>query len=560
MSNQLDKAALRFAPLWERSYDPGVGRSFHTPERTVKECMARRLEGRRDDAFIQYSDEAITRWQADKIACRLGNGLTGCGIMPQDCVSIIVSNRPEIVYAFMACYKAGFVAAAFNQRSTAYEIEANLASAASRALIIEREHLGKVLGAVRSGSLPALRLVVVIDGFESAYVDDCLMAEGHVVQFVSFEQLVKTSSEEEPAYQVRPQDYAIQLFTGGTTGVSKGIRQTHEALVFEIQDMFHWAGGALKGADATVLVCMPMTHVMGINYGIHWQLINGGNVVITSRTQAHQIIEDMNRYRPNMWGALPALLYSLVHEQELEKTAFSQLDLVVFGGSFIPSDVVESLMAKTKAAIVNSYGMSESFGFVSCNPVGSVREGSKADKAASIGLPISSTDMLIVDPATGLKALEPNNCGEIIFRGPQCARSYWNNPAETAIAIRDGWIYSGDIGYMDDDGYFYIVDRKKDMICVGGFNVFPSEVDNILASYPGVREACTIGVADERSGERAKSFVVMREGCSATEEELRAYCKRYLVAYKAPRYVEFLPEIPKTKAHKPDRAALRRLG
>ena len=559
MSDELDRAVQRYSVLWERTYDKGVSRKFSTRERTVKECMAHRMAGREDDPFIRWGDTVVSRWEADKTACRLANGLSTCGIEPQECVSIVVSNRPEVVYSFMACYKAGFVAAAYNQRSTSYEIEANLRSVESSALVIEWENLGKVMGSVRCGALPALRLAVVVGAPDGFAQFEELGSHGNRTRFVSFDELVRLANDEEPAYQVRPEDYAIQLFTGGTTGVSKGVRQTHEALVFEIQDMFYWAHAALGGEDATILVCMPMTHVMGINYGIHWQLINGGNVVITDRTKAPQIVEDMDRYRPNMWGALPALLHSLDHEPHLEQSAFAKLDLVVFGGSFIPSDVLERLAAKTRAAIVNSYGMSESFGFVSCNPVGSVRDPSKAGKLASIGLPISSTDMLIVDASAGLKALEPNQCGEIVFRGPQCARGYWNNPSETAIAIRDGWVYSGDIGYMDEDGYFFIVDRKKDMICVGGFNVFPSEVDNLLASYPGVREVCTIGVPDERSGERAKSFVVMREGCSATEEELRAFCKKYLVAYKAPKYVEFLDEIPKTRAHKPDRAVLRKL-
>lgn len=557
----LDKAVHRFVPLWERAYDRGVSRRFDAPEKTIKNCILKNLKGHEGDVFIRFGDESITRLRADELSCRLANALSDEGVVPGDCVSIIVSNRPEIVYSFTACYKAGFVAAAYNQRSTACEIYAAVQEAESTAIIIERDQLGKVLEFYLNGDFDTVRTLVVIDGGAgySATADgaDEEALAGRAV--VSFEDLIGRGSPDEPAYDVKPDDYAIQLFTGGTTGKSKGLRQTQGALAFEIQDMGAWAASALHGKLADVLVCMPMTHVMGINYGIHWQLINGGSVIITSRTASDEIVADIDRYRPNMWATLPALLLAVSHEEGIADTAFYDLDLIIFGGSFMPKETLAAFKNATRAPFVNSYGMSESFGFVSCNPVGSVRDADKIDKIASIGVPIGETDMLIVDLDSGTKPMEPGHCGEIIFRGPQCAKEYWRNPVETAHAIRDGWVYSGDIGYMDEDGYFFIVDRKKDMISVGGFNVFPSEIDNVLSTHPAVKEVCTIGVPDERSGERAKAFVSLKAGCESTEEELRAYCKHFLVAYKAPKYIEFIDEIPKTKAHKPNRAALKRL-
>ena len=560
-ASALDEAVDRFAPLWEAAYDKGVSRRFTAPGKTIKECILRNLEGHESDTFIRFGEESITRGRADELSCRLANALGDVGVVPGDCVSIIVSNRPEIVYSFTACYKAGFVAAAYNQRSTACEIYAAVQSAESTAVIIERDQLDKVLGFYLNGDFDTVRALVVVDGGEgySASVDGATEEALAGRTIVSFEDLIARGSSDEPAYEVKPDDFAVQLFTGGTTGKSKGLRQTQGALAFEIQDMGAWTGSALHGRLADILVCMPMTHVMGINYGIHWQLINGGSVIITSRTKSDEIVADVDRYKPTVWATLPALLLAVSHEEGVADTAFRDLDLIIFGGSFMPKETLVSFKNVTQAPFVNSYGMSESFGFVSCNPVGSVRDEGKVGKIASIGVPIAETDMLIVDLDDGTEPMDPGHCGEIVFRGPQCAKEYWKNPAETAHAIRNGWVYSGDIGYMDEDGYFFIVDRKKDMISVGGFNVFPSEIDNVLSTHPAVKEVCTIGVPDERSGERAKAFVSLKAGCESSEEELRAYCKHFLVAYKAPKYIEFIDEIPKTKAHKPNRAALKRL-
>ncbi|WP_139651222.1 class I adenylate-forming enzyme family protein [Raoultibacter phocaeensis] len=543
----LDRAAREYGRLWSEAYDECVSRTFESTHRTIKEAMLSHLSGAGGALpLIRYKDTWISRSQADKEACRLANALLDCGVVPGDRVGIVVSNRPENVISFMACYKAGFVAAAYNQRCTAREIVGALEGVEASALIIEQEHVSKVLSAIGAGKCPDLSCIVVIDN------DDAWADAGGCLELHGYEPLLRTASDLEPAIDVSPHDDAILLFTGGTTGVSKGCAQTHEAMVWELQAMRFWTASALTTPDPSFLVCMPMTHIMGINYGVNWQLINGGSVVIAEGYKPPDIIAALERYRPTAWAALPTLLHSVSTCETLAASPYKDLELVIFGGSFVAKNMLEDLASKTRARFVESYGMSESFGFVTCNPVGSM------GKMGSIGLPISNTDVLAVDLESGTQALAPGVCGEIVFRGPQIIRSYWANPEETQRALRGGWLYSGDIGYMDEDGFFYLVDRKKDTIVVSGFNVFPSEIDEVLMSHPSILDACTIGVPDEHSGERPKSFIVVRGGADVALSEIESFCRERLVAYKIPHSMEVLDEIPKTKAKKPDRAFLKR--
>lgn len=542
----LDEAVRLYEPLWVKGYDAGVDRGYKTPDSTIKQTMLDIMQRSAAEPLMYFGDEVILRAQADETANRLGNALLGLGAQKGERVSLVVSNRPQIVYGFMACYKTGLVAAAFNQRCTAHEICSSINAVSSSVLIIEQEHVGKLVDALKTGACPSVRDVLVID--------EDLPQSAHLgaVTFHSFESLVANANPDEPAVEVDPCDDAIILFTGGTTGVSKGVCASHADMVREIKTMHHWAAPALKTPDPKVLICMPLTHIMGINYGIHWQLINGGSCVFAEGVHCDEIIDSFERYHPTMWAALPTLLHSVSLDDRLGTCPYKDLEFVIFGGSFISSATLNTLRSNTKACFAESYGMSESFGFVSANPVLS------GGKLGSIGLPISGIDMLVVDAQDGTRPCDFNERGEIVFKGSQIAKEYWNNPEETAKAIQDDWMYSGDIGYMDEDGFFYIVDRKKDMLVVSGFNVFPKDIDECLMSHPAVADACTIGVPDPHSCERPKSFVVLREGVSVGAEDLRAWCKERLVAYKVPRYVEFIDSIPTTRNRKQDRALLRR--
>ena len=548
MTMTLDEAVERFEPLWRAAYDEEVSREFTQTHATIRECMDALMAGPdADQPLVYFEDRMITRREANMQANKLVNALYEVGVAKGRRVSIIMANRPEIVEIFMACYKGGFIATPYNERCTSREIQAMIRTAGSSTVFIEYAQLDKVLAPIQEGDCPSVHRIVVLDWPEERQIPEHLN-----VPVYDYADLVGGASDAEPTVEIFPDDGALLLSTGGTTGVPKGCCQTQGKMVYELQAMGYWAHHVLAHPHPRTLICMPMTHIMGINYGINWQMINGGSTIIVDGHHAEDIIAAFNRYEPTMWAALPTLIHSISFDPTLSETSYKQLEFVIFGGSFIAKETLNNMIAKTQASFIESYGMTESFGFVTANPAKSM------GKVGSIGLPISGTDVLIVDPDEGTRALPPGQYGEIVFRGPQVLHEYWNNPAETAKAIRDGWMYSGDIGYMDEDGFFYITDRKKDIIVVSGFNVFPKEIDELLMTHPAIADACTIGVPNAHSGERPKSFIVLKPGETLTEAEVIAFCKQSLVAYKAPKYVEFIDEIPKTKNRKQDRALLRK--
>ncbi len=544
----LEEAVQRYNNLWEKANDPEVSRTFTQTHDTIRECMAAIMETpQADEPLIFFGDEVITRREADRQANKIANALTEVGVVKGRRVSIIMANRPEIVEVFIACYKTGFIAAPYNQRCTSPEIQGAIRTAGSSTVFIEYRQLEKIYAPIMEGDCPSVHRIVVLD-----WPKDREIPEDLPVPVYDFDTFVAEAPDTEPEFKANPNDGALLLSTGGTTGVSKGCVQTQSRMVFELQAMANWVQHMLTRPNPRVLICMPMTHIMGINYGINWQMINGGGTIIANGHRPEDIVDAFARYEPTMWGALPTLIHAISFDERLPETSYKDLDLVIFGGSFISTETLNNMLSKTRASFIESYGMTESFGFVTANPARSM------GKVGSIGLPLSSTDVLIVDTEDKSRALEPGQYGEIAFRGPQVIDGYWNNPEETAKALVNGWMYSGDIGYMDEDGYFYITDRKKDIIVVSGFNVFPKEIDELLMSHPAIADACTIGVPNAHSGERPKSFIVLKPGYSLTPEEVIAFCKETLVAYKAPKFVEFVSEIPKTKNRKQDRALLRK--
>ncbi|MBQ3386195.1 MAG: acyl--CoA ligase, partial [Eggerthellaceae bacterium] len=432
----LEEAVARYDKLWRAAYDEEVGRTFTQTHQTIRECMDAWMQTElADEPLIYFEDRVITRREANEQANRLANALFEVGAVKGRRVSIIMANRPEIVETFMACYKGGFIAAPFNERCTSREIQGAIRTAGSSTVIIEYAQFEKIFAPVEEGDCPCVHRIIVLD-----WPAERPLPEHVPVPVYDYADLVSGANPEEPAVEILPDDEALLLYTGGTTGVPKGCCQTQRRMTFELQAMHHWAHHVLKHPDPRTLICMPMTHIMGINYGINWQMINGGSTIIVDGHKAHHIIDAFNRFEPTMWAALPTLIHSISFDPELSATTYRNLDFVIFGGSFIAKETLHNMIAKTDASFIESYGMTESFGFVTANPAKSM------GKVGSIGLPISSTDVLIVDTEDGTKALPPNHYGEIIFRGPEVIDEYWNNPEETAKAIRNGWMYSGDIG------------------------------------------------------------------------------------------------------------------
>ncbi len=346
-------------------------------------------------------------------------------------------------------------------------------------------------------------------------------------------------------------DRSCIFFTGGTTGVPKGAEHTHAGLVSYCRQITSlWP----MDFDAErLLIVAPMFHVFGHHFGCLWAMYIRGSLVIVPRYKPEIVLAELDRHRVTVFPGGPASIYfGLMAHETFDKTDLSALKFCLAGGAPCPGALLESWEKKTGAPILEGLGMSEGAP-VTCSPVDAPR------KLMSVGIVPPETDIQVVDLATGTHTMPPGERGEIRVRGPQFTVGYRNRPDETANAIRDGWLYTGDIGYFDDEGYLFVVDRKKELIFVGGYNVYPREVDEVLHAHPAVHEAAAVGAPDEFRGEVVKAFVALKPGAAATADEIKAWCAERLAPYKVPVAIEIVDALPKSGAAKIDKLALRGL-
>jgi long-chain acyl-CoA synthetase len=366
-----------------------------------------------------------------------------------------------------------------------------------------------------------------------------------------FKKLVDSTPPDPPKVPVGLDDIAVLQYTGGTTGVSKGAVLTHRNLSVNAQSVVAWLH-LTEQSDEVVLAALPFFHVFGMTSSMNFPVwAASAMVLLPNPRDIPAIVHAVTKRRVTLFMGVPAMFAAINNYPGIDKIDISCVKSCFSGSAPLPVDVLQKFEALTGARIVEGFGLTETSPVTHGNPMRTVR------KVGSIGIPFIETDSKIVDLDTGTRDLPPGEDGELVIKGPQVMREYWNNPGETANVLRDGWLFTGDIARMDEDGYFYIVGRKKDMIIVSGCNVYPDEVDGVLMRHPAVLEAATIGVPHEKRGESVKSFIVLRPGMTATAEEIVAYCRDDLAAYKVPRAIEFRSELPKSPILKILRRELR---
>jgi long-chain acyl-CoA synthetase len=351
---------------------------------------------------------------------------------------------------------------------------------------------------------------------------------------------------------VTPSDIACLQYTGGTTGTSKGAMLTHANLTTNAYLATDWLTLGQHGAEVMV-AALPFFHVYALTCVMISTIMGGGSVVILPRFELRAVLNVIRKYHPTLFHGVPTMYVAMNHAPHLERYGLNSLRVCMSGGAPLPVEVRDKFEALTGRKLVEGYGLTET------SPVTHLNPPTGSPKVGSIGLPIAETEARIVDMDDGERELAVGEIGELIIRGPQVMRGYWNKPEETAHVLRDGWLHTGDIARKDADGYFYIVDRLKDMIIAGGYNIYPREVEEVLFEFPKIREAAVIGVPDSYRGETVKAFVVLQPGTSATAEEIIAFCRGRLAAYKVPRMVVFRDSLPKSSVGKYLRRELRNL-
>jgi long-chain acyl-CoA synthetase len=366
-----------------------------------------------------------------------------------------------------------------------------------------------------------------------------------------FKRLVRSGPPPPPPADLSPDDLACLQYTGGTTGLPKGAMLTHRNLVASVTQIRAFLLQGHQDAQDRAIAILPLFHVYGMNGVMNLGVHLAATLILLPRLDIKSLVNAIRTQHPTFFLGVPALYVAVNSYPGIDQMDLTSIKMCFSGGAPLPVDVIESFEARTGARIAEAYGMTEASSVTHVNPRRGVR------KFGSVGLPIVGTDSKIVDVETGAQELTPGEAGELLVRGPQVMTGYWNQPDETAQVLKDGWLYSGDIATVDEDGYVFIVDRKKDMILAAGFNVYPREVEEVLYQHPKVLEAAVIGLPDKVRGEKVTAYVVLKPGETATAPEIRAFCRERLARYKEPRAVHFRDELPKSMAGKVLRRALR---
>ncbi len=538
---------------WFKFYEDGVPHSIALPDKTLGQIWDESAAAHGQRMAVWYFGRKLTYAQLGKLVDQFATALARLGVRQGDRVAVILPNIPQYPVVHFAALKLGAVLVPTNPLYVEREIKFQLNNSEAETVVTLDFLYPKI---ERIWGETGVRNVVVTEA--QAYLPALLRwlypfkarRQGNWFKVPRrpgvhfFRELVREPfPESAPRPEVKPDDVAMFLYTGGTTGVSKGAILTHRNLVANVHQIEAWFNRDRTGRE--VLICaLPFFHSYGLTTGLHMGVLIGATMVlIPNPRDIKAILKAIQRNRATIFSAVPTLYVAINHHPDVHRYDLSTVKACVSGGAPLPLEVARQFEAMSQGRLVEGYGLSETSPVTHTNPIHGLR------KEGSIGIPVPNTDAKIVDPETK-ETVPVGEVGELAVKGPQVMRGYWKMQPETDEILRDGWLFTGDMARMDEDGYFYIVDRKKEMIIAGGYNIFPREVEEVLYEHPAVQEAAVIGVPDEYRGETVKAVVVRKPGADLDEPTLIAFCKERLAKYKVPKLVEFRDTLPKSNIGK----------
>jgi long-chain acyl-CoA synthetase len=529
-------AELEFRKEPVQQYLINAAKSF--PEKTAIHFMGKEM------TYKELYDEALS----------FAGYLQQIGISKGDRVAIMLANTPQSVISYFGVLMAGGIVVQTNPLYTERELEYQMKDSGAKAIITL-----DILYPRASKVMPQTNLQHII---VTAIKDYLPFPKNLVYPFIQkkqygivvnvkhegnthlFKEIVKIKPKKLVEYDFDfEEDVALLQYTGGTTGSPKGVMLTHRNLVANSSMCTAWLYKSKPGEES-VLGIVPFFHVYGMTIIMILSVMQAYKMIILPKFDALTTLKTIQKQRPTLFPGAPTIYIGLLNHPDLKKYDLSSIDSCLSGSAPLPVEVQEEFEAITGGKLVEGYGLTESSPVTHANFLWD-RERIKG----SIGVPWPNTEVRIISMDDG-EDMPVGEIGEIIIKGPQIMKGYWNRPEATEETIKDGWLYTGDLGYMDDKGYFYVVDRKKDMIIAGGYNIYPREIEEVLYEHPDVLEAVAAGIPDPYRGETVKAYVVLKEGSQITSDDLNKYARKYLAAYKAPRLYEFREELPKTAVGK----------
>ena len=546
---------MQSASQWEAAYDPGVPRHLTYPRLPLHGLLERTAREHPETVATQFGgavagrciDAPMTYRNVDDLADRFAAGLQQLGVRKGDRVALVLPNCPQFVYAFFGALKAGAVVVSTNPLYTVRELHNQLADSGARVVVVLSRLYPQVAEAATETRVERIVVTNVKEHFAFPLRTLFTLArerkEGHRVDISGdphamwLSDLLIDASARIPV-DVVPEDLALLQYTGGTTGMPKGAMLSHRALVANVTQCKAWHA-AVRPGDR-ILAIMPFFHVYGLTVVMNLAVLNAMTMILIPRPDLGHILLAIQKHRPRFFPGAPRIYILLSESRELAKYDLRSIEWFLSGSAPLPVEVMRRFEELTGGKVLEGYGLTEAAPVTHSNP----REGVR--KPGSVGIPLPDVDCRVVDIETGTREVGAGEAGELCLRGPNIMDGYWQRPEETAAVIRDGWLHTGDIVRMDEDGYFSVVDRVKEMVIVSGFKVYPREVDEVLYAHPAILEAAAVGVPHPSKGEVVKAFVVLRPGAKATAQELVDHCRANLAPYKVPVEIVFRSELPKT--------------
>jgi len=545
---------------WLKFYEEGVPAQIDYEEICLPAILEKTARDFPDKTALIFEGYRLSFGELKDKVDRLATCLHEFGVKKGDAVAILLPNSVSCVIAYFAVLRLGAIVVMNNPLYTDVELKRQLTDSGAKVLITldllanrminlrPQTAIKQIIYTAIGDYLPLPKKVVF------SLLGKWLKIKASVNRAEEVYTLKECLEKFPPAPPpVTPtfDDVAVYQYTGGTTGITKGVELTHRNLSSQVQQCAAWFVRFKRGEEI-MLSALPFFHVFGMTVCLNFSVYMGWTQVLVAKPQADALLRAIRKYRPSFTPLVPTMYVGMLSHPHLKKTDMSCIKGAFSGSAPLPVEIIREFERLTDAVIVEGYGLTEASPVTHANPLAG-----GGRKVGSIGVPVSDTLARIVDLEEGTRDVPVGEVGELIVRGPQVMKGYRGMPEETAYALRDGWLYTGDMARMDEDGYFYIVDRKKDLIITGGYNVYPREVEEVFYAHPKVKEACAIGIPDRKRGENIKVFVVLKEGVSATVEELLAFCRNYLAKYKWPTEIEFRQELPKSPVGKILRRQLR---
>ena len=522
---------------WLHIYDERIEKDLAASNETMYDLLKQAVEKYRNDTALTFYDRSFTYEQVDFIVNKYASALFNTGFRKGDRLAIMLPNSPHTFFSLFAAFRLGGIAVQVNPMYVERELEHVLNDSGAVSMIALDLFYPKIKSV--QGKTPLKHLIVAT--FQQQLNFE--LAEGDW----SFDDFLQTGEGIAPEAELNVlEDVAVLQYTGGTTGISKGVMLTHANLRSNVEQVYEFSFKTLDYPyNPKIMTVLPLFHIYGLTCNAFQGFRIGANQLILPRFDPKEIIQTIETHKPFSFSGVPTMYVALNNQKENIEAVLKDVSFFNSGGAAMPVQQLHLFEERTGCKLYEGYGLSEASPVTHNNPAFAER------KVGTIGLPLPGTLAAIVrDGENGLEFLPAGEVGELAIKGPQVMKGYWGRPEATADVLKEGWLLTGDLSRMDEEGYFYIVDRKKDMIIASGYNVYPREIEEVLYEHPDVQETIVIGVPDAYRGETVKAFVTLKAGAKVTEQELIDFAKGQLAAYKVPKIVEFRDELPKSAVGK----------